>query len=105
MYVLGLKVLKIVKASGPSKTSQIILYALIQGFSTGTLFFNGSNFGYGNCFVILFFDICQVESLKFITMSEISIENCIKIIKMYNENGGSVETTYRKISDIFGRSE
>ena len=36
-------------------------------------------------------------------MSSIAIENCIKIIKIYYENGGSVKTTYRKISDIFGR--
>ena len=53
-------------------------------------------------FVILFFDICQVEGLKFIIMSSISIGNGIKIIKIHHENGGSVKTTNRKILDIFG---
>ena len=44
----------------------------------------------------------SVEGLQFIIMSLIQIKNRIKIIKIYI-TGGSVKTTYRKISDICGR--
>ena len=36
-------------------------------------------------------------------MFSISIEKRIKIIKIYYENGGSVKTIHRKISNVFGR--
>ena len=41
---------------------------------------------------------CQVESLWFLILSSISPGNCIKIIEIHYNNGGSVKTTYRKIN-------
>ena len=38
----------------------------LQGFLTGTLFFNRGNFKCGDSLVIMFFDICRVEGFQFI---------------------------------------
>ncbi|CAH0550852.1 unnamed protein product [Brassicogethes aeneus] len=45
----------------------------------------------------------SVKALPFVKMPSISIENRIKNIETYNENGRCVKTTYRKIRDMFGR--
>ena len=68
-----------------------IVCTLLEGFSTGILFFNSGNFACGVIFAISLFDICQVEDLQFIRISSVTIESRIKIIEIYYESGGSAE--------------